>query len=208
VTKKGQQRWNVSFSPLEVGKRWFYSEIESRGLRLTLRQGYETAEIRERLGLKKTSQKLAKVFSAHCVDSWCLTNEIVEGHQKPDNDKLLCVVPLRFHRRQLHAFQPSKGGIRRPYGSTRSFGMRRGSLVRHPKYGVVYLGGSSENRVSLHSLRDGKRLCKNAKVSDLKVLKPGSFRTYTLPRGGDSTRCRRATPKGVASPIAPLTGSL
>ncbi len=178
ATRTGQKKWNVSFSPLEVGKKWFYSEIESRGFKLTLKQGYETAALRFVLDLKKTSKKLAEVFSAHCVDSWVLSNDIVGGHEKPENERLLCVVPLRLHRRQLHALQPSTGGIRRPYGSTRSFGMQRGSLVRHPKYGVTYLGGFLKDRVSLHSLRDGKRLTQTAKVTDLTVLKPNSFRTY------------------------------
>src|SRR5450759_2933269 len=27
MTKKGKRRWNQSFSPLEVGKHWFYEEI-------------------------------------------------------------------------------------------------------------------------------------------------------------------------------------
>jgi hypothetical protein len=31
TTKKGKRRWNVSFSPLEVGKRWFYAELEKIG---------------------------------------------------------------------------------------------------------------------------------------------------------------------------------
>ena len=182
-SKKGQRKWNVSFSPLEVGKTWFYSEVEKRGFKLSLRQGYETAEIRTKLGLKKTSKKLAEVFSAHCVDSWCLANDVVGGHSKSENERLLCIVPLRFHRRQLHALQPAKGGIRRPYGSTRSLGMQRGSLVRHPKYGVVYLGGFLKDRVSLHSLVDGERLCRNAKVSDVSVLKHNSFRTYNPDQG-------------------------
>jgi hypothetical protein len=56
--------------------------------------------------------------------------------------------------------------------------MQRGSLVRHPKYGVTYLGGFLKDRVSLHSLRDGKRLTQTAKVTDLRVFKPNSFRTY------------------------------
>ena len=184
ASKKSQKRWNVSFSPLEVGKKWFYSEIESRGFTLTLRQGYETAALRFLLDLTKTKKKLAEVFSAHCVDSWVLSNDLVGGHQKPENERLLCVVPLQFHRRQLHALQASKGGTRRPYGSTRSLGMQRGSLVRHPKYGVTYLGGFLKYRVSLHSLRDGKRLCQNAKISDLTVLKPNSFRTYNPGRSG------------------------
>ena len=187
-SKKGQRKWNVSFSPLEVGKQWFYSEIESRGFTLTLRQGHETAEIRNRLCLKKTSQKMAEVFSAHCVDSWVLSNDVVGGHSNPDNERLLCVVPLRFHRRQLHALQCSEGGIRRPYGSTRSLGMQRGSLVTHKKYGVAYLGGYLKDRVSLHSLQDGKRLTQTAKVSDLKMLKPNSFRVY-LPKQREMRTC-------------------
>ena len=189
VTKPGKRKWNVSFSPLEAGKKWFYAEISKAGYTLTLWQGYETAAIRKRLGLTKTDKKLAEVFSAHCVDAWCLANEIVGGHQKPENERLLCVVPLRFHRRQLHILQPATGGTRRPYGSTRSFGMQRGSLVRHSKYGVIYLGGYLKNRVSLHSLQTGKRLCQNVKVSDLKVLKPNSFRTYN-----PGKRCARFLP--------------
>lgn len=178
ISKKGQRKWNKSFSPLEVGKAWFYSEIEARSLKLTLKHGYETAALRFVLGLAKTKKKLAEIFSAHCVDSWVLSNDIVGGHEKPDNERLLCIVPLQFHRRQLHALQPSKGDIRRPYGSTRSLGMQRGSLVKHPKYGVTYLGGFLKDRVSLHSLTDGKRLCQTAKPSDLRILKYNSFRTY------------------------------
>jgi hypothetical protein len=59
----------------------------------------------------------------------------------------------------------------------------------------VYLGGFLKDRVSLHSLQDGKRLTQKAKVSDLKVLKFNSFRTYNpkdslLPalKGGVSAR--------------------
>jgi len=30
TTKKGKRRWNTSFSPLEVGKHWFYQELRGR----------------------------------------------------------------------------------------------------------------------------------------------------------------------------------
>ena len=178
VTKEGQRKWNVSFSPLEVGKAWFYQEIESRGFRLTLQPGYETFILRFMYGLKKTKDKLADDFNAHCVDSWVLAQNVVGGHSKPENTRLLCVVPLQFHRRQLHALQPGEGGVRRPYGSTRSLGIQRGSIVRHPKYGVVYLGGFLKDRLSLHSLTDGKRLTQTAKMSDLRILAYNAFRTY------------------------------
>lgn len=176
VSKKGQRRWNKSFSPLEVGKKWFYTELEKLGNVHTLK-GYETKELRDGYGLKKSSNKLSKVFEAHCVDSWCLANWYVGGHVTPDNKEMLCIIPLRFHRRQLHSLQPSKGGVRRPYGGTRSMGFKRGSLVNHPKYDNCYVGGTSKERISLHSVESGKRLCQNAKVEDCKFLTYNIWRT-------------------------------
>ena len=57
-TVKHAKKWNTSFSPLEVGKQWFYAEIEKRWELRTL-QGWQTKEIRDRLGLKKSSKKLS-----------------------------------------------------------------------------------------------------------------------------------------------------
>ena len=115
-TRKGGRKWNVSFSPLEVGKKWFYEEL-SEMAPVVLREGWETANLREWWGLKKTKAKMRAHFSAHCVDSWVLANDRVGGHKKPDNERMLLVTPLRFHRRQLHRLQPERGGRRKPYGS-------------------------------------------------------------------------------------------
>ena len=119
---------------------------------------------------------MAEVFNAHCVDSWVLANTYVGGHITPDNEQMLCITPLRFHKRQLHVLQPASGGARKPYGGTRSMGFKRGSLVKHVKHGLTYVGGSSGGRVSLHSVATGKRLCKNAKPADLKFLCFNSWR--------------------------------
>ena len=134
VTKKSQRKWNRSFSPLQTGKVWFYSELEQFGNVHTV-QGYDTKALRDELGLKKSKQKLSNVFEAHCVDSWVLANGLVGGHAEPDNKDILFMVPLQFHRRQLHKLQPSKGGMRKREGGTISLGFKRGSLIRHPKYG-------------------------------------------------------------------------
>jgi hypothetical protein len=177
---KGKGKWNKSFSPLEVGKKWFYSELEKLGT-LELKQGYETKQLRDLHGLKKTKSKLEDCFSAHNVDSWVLANWHVGGHAMPENERISRLIPLRFHRRQLHAFQPDKGDVRRSYGSTMSNGLKRGSLVKSEKYGICYLGGSMENRgMSLHDLRSGKRLCQNAKKMDLTVLNYNYFRWYNV----------------------------
>jgi hypothetical protein len=140
-------------------------------------KGYETKALREKYGLKKSRKKLSENFSAHGVDSWVLANSLVGGHTKPDNEAMLFVTPLRFHRRQLHALQPAKGGIRRPYGGTCSEGFKRGSYVKHPKYGVCFVGGASRGRISLHSLALGKRLTQTASPRECKFLTYASFRT-------------------------------
>jgi hypothetical protein len=63
-TFKNGHKWNTSFSPLEVGKKWFYKELERLGV-LEIKLGYETKELRTQLGLKKTKNKPSvQVFSS------------------------------------------------------------------------------------------------------------------------------------------------
>jgi hypothetical protein len=179
---KGQRKWDASFSPLEVGKHWFYGKL-ARVAPVQTKRGWDTKTLRDALNLKKTGDKAAKHFGAHCVDSWVLASSAVGG-VKPDNKGIRFVSPLRFHRRQLHALQPVKGGVRRPYGGTRSLGFKRGSLVKHPKWGLCYVGGTSNGMISLHSLEDGRRLCRNAKTADCVFLSRLSGRTE---EGGTSS---------------------
>ena len=87
---------------------------------------------------------------------------------------------IRLHRRQLHRFEPDKSGIRRPYGGTRSLGLTRGTLVKHIKFGLTYIGGTLKGNVSLHSLRSGKRVTQRAKVSDYQILTRLSWRGTLL----------------------------
>ena len=174
------QKFNASFSPLEVGKWWFYSELRKLAA-VETRQGWETKELRDQHGLRKSSSKLAERFSAHCVDSWVLANWYVGGHTKPDNTRLLVVVPLRFHRRQLHRLQPEAGGIRSRYGGTRSHGFKRGSLVKHPKFGLTYVGGFRNDRISLHAADSGERITKAAKPEECRFLTYNTWRAR-LPR--------------------------
>ena len=175
----GKRRWDTLFSPLEVGKQWFYSEVRHLA-KLEIKPGFETYHLRLQQGLKKTSQKTAEVFSAHGVDAWVLANSYTGGHSQPDHTRLLCITPLRFHRRQLHRLQPEKGGIRKPYGGTRSLGFKRGSLVKHVRYGLTYVGGCLKDRISLHSLSDGKRLTQTAKPADCTFLTFNSWRARLL----------------------------
>ncbi len=64
----GHPRWDAAFSPLEVGKQWFSSELRKLAS-IEIKSGWETKQLREALGLRKSYHKTATVFEAHCVDS-------------------------------------------------------------------------------------------------------------------------------------------
>jgi hypothetical protein len=177
---RGKKRWDQSFSPLEVGKHWFYAEL-SKLAPVQIKQGYQTRELRERLGLKKTRKKLAEVWEAHCVDAWILAHSAVGGRKSPDNRRLVCVAPLNWHHRQLHRFEPEKRGKRKPYGGTRSLGIKRGTLVKHPKWGKTYVGGTMDGKLSLHDPQTGKRLTQSANVAKCRPIKLLRWKTRLVP---------------------------
>jgi hypothetical protein len=63
------------------------------------------------------------------------------------------------------------------HGSTRSLGFKRGSLVKHPRYGVCYVGGTDGiSYISLHQIDAGKRFTQKAKPANCQFLSYGSLR--------------------------------
>lgn len=176
-TKKGKRRWNEGFSPVQAGKEYFYRSLRELGYEPILKQGHETKALREQFDLKKSHNKKEKSFYSHCVDAWVLAAS-VSGAEAPDHTGFYYLVPLRFHRRQLHRLEPEKGGVRRPYGGTHSLGFKRGTLVRHLKWGLCYVGGHLNGRLSLHDRKTGRRLTQNARPEDCRVLTSVSWRSY------------------------------
>ena len=167
-TREHVRKWNSSFSPLEVGKQWFYTEIQKRWELRTL-QGWQTKEIRDALGLKKSSDKLSETFESHCVDSWCLAYQTVGGAPIVDTCSIFCIFPIVIRRRELHRQNPQKGGKRPRYGGTTWNGLMKNTLVKHIKYGLTRISGFGKGGISLYSL-EGKRLTQKAKTQDFKVL--------------------------------------
>ena len=183
-TKPDKDRWNKSFSPLEVGKRWFIRELLNRfGVGNVLKyQGTWTYARRQALGLEKLKDKLSDSFYTHCVDSWVMAHSVVNGDSKkamslkPDNTDVFCISPIPIARRNLHRERPQKGGIRSRYGGTvLKDALVKNTLVKHIKYGLTRLSGvNAKGLFALYSL-DGKRLTTGAKQSDFKVLKKLNF---------------------------------
>ena len=126
--------------------------------------------------MPKSRQKVSDRWNVHCVDAFVLATAAVGGPSHPTSQQMLYLVPLRFHRRQLHRLQAEKGGLRKPYGGTRSLGLKRGAWVRHPRWGLAYVGGTTHGRISLHAMQTWKRLTQNAHVAECRVLCTASWR--------------------------------
>ena len=207
VTKKGQRRWNTSFSPLEVGKAWFYHELKKIAV-LHLRGGHQTKEARDRLQLKKSQSKLLPRWDAHAVDSFVLALEGLGIARQPTQTDLWCVAPFELRRRSLHLQTPKKGGRRRRHGGAVTHHYPRGTLVRYRprQHGgavthnrprstrvrdrgrLLYLGGWVGDRVSLHELSSTDRVTKSAKWAECRVICHNHWRFWTQPRFTQSGR--------------------
>ena len=131
--------------------------------------------------IRCTKSKSKQSFASHCVDAWVIAASI-SGAKAPSWTGLWYIVPARLYRRHLHTLQPAKGGLRPPYGSTRSLGLKRGTLVIHRKYGRCVVGGCSlkKMRISLHSYRTNKRLTQDAQVKDCRILTWVAFHSWLV----------------------------
>lgn len=178
-TRKGEDRRNTSFSPLEVGKKFFEKEIENLNLTLIKTLGTETYKARKIRNFKKSSKKLEYIWETHNVDSHILCEIALDKKLVPYKD-LYKIEFLEFHRRQLHIQNPIKGNIRRLYGGTVSSGMSRGSIIRY-KEKLYSLGGESKRGISLHDINTGKRVKRSTKIKDIKMLYNSKWRAQFLP---------------------------
>ena len=186
VTRKGQGgKWNGAFSPVQVGKEHLYRLLCEMGLTVHLKEGWQTRELREHYGLKKTKGKSRQSFESHAVDAWVLAAS-VSGAEKPSCTRLWYLVPAVLNRRKLHMLEAAKGGKRRPQGGTRSLGLKRGTLVMHPTYGLSAIGGFDRKRrtLSLHEYHTNKRLTQGARVKDCRVLTWVAFRSWLVKEQG------------------------
>ncbi len=215
VTHSGKGgKWNASFSPVQVGKEYLYRLLREMGLLVQLREGWQTKELRGQFGLKKIKSKSKQSFDSHAVDAWVMAASVC-GAEKPTCTRLWYIMPAVLHRRQLHRLQAAKGGIRKPYGGTRSLGLKRGTLVKHNKYGICTVGGFDRKRqtVSLHEYRTNKRLTQGAKVKDCRVCAFVAFRAFFVKNHPQKSKGKGApnpSPKqgGAIPPPVKTRGSL
>ena len=167
-TKEDDKKWNQSFSPLEVGKKWCYEELQKLVPCFYTFAGYDNKKHRDVRGFIKIKEKLKPVWEAHCVDSHVMCEQLLNTEIEPFKGFHYFEF-FQWHRRQLHHEQIKKGGARRQYGTTITAGKPRGTLLRHKKYGLCYLGGYRKGGASLHNMQ-GLRIARDVKIEDCKFL--------------------------------------
>jgi len=163
-----EARGSKSFSPVMVGQRVMLGWLSNLAPTET-QFGYETANLRNQLGLVKTKDKSAQTPESHAVDGLALAcseffkyesfhTANTRGHQWAGSVQLtpsvfLVIRRSPISRRQLHLMVPAKGGVRRKYGGTTTrHGVRKGDVVRAKMAGRVCIGwvsGDTQKQISV-----------------------------------------------------------
>lgn len=121
-------RWGSNFSTLEIGKRLIKERLKALG-ELVEFEGYQTSELRQQYGYKKTSDKSADTFTSHCCDSLTLACHVSVLRSVDIGPFLVVDDTYRPVRRKLHDTQPATGGKRDKYSRGTVFGLRKGLKV-------------------------------------------------------------------------------
>jgi RRXRR protein len=159
-------RGDKGFSPVMVGQKWQLERLEAFGDVKEV-QGWETAQIRNQLGLEKQKNSKGDAIPAtHAVDGvtlacsafidYGITSRSSMGWR---GDVTITSAPFAVirrppvSRRQLHLMVPPKGGVRRKYGGTVTrHGFRKGDYVEATQGSKIYRGwvsGDTEKQVSV-----------------------------------------------------------
>src|SRR3990167_3493122 len=138
------KHYGKNFSTIEVGKNMIKAFIIGKVGRdnyITF-EGFETEQIRNKLGLKKSSNKSSETFNSHCVDSFSIASEIC--NTEPNFNIKVVDDTYRPIRRRLHDTQPKKGNIREKYSTGNFKGIRKGTIC---KYGQIV--GGTKNQLKI-----------------------------------------------------------
>lgn len=174
---KENKQWNLCFSIIEHGKNYFYNKLNN--YKLVKTKGIITYNNRIARSFKKDkSNKLNYRWETHNVDSHILC-EIVLNKKIKSYKGLWKIEFLEFHRRQLHVQNPIKNGVRKQYGTTKSYGYSRGSVIIYNNK-LYYLGGFSKKGISIYSILNKKRVKRHTKIDDIKVMYTNAWRTQFL----------------------------
>lgn len=166
VVETIKARGNKAFSPVIVAQKWQLNRL-SKDYMVRVKEGWETAQLRTQLGLKKQkNNKSDAVIETHAVDGIALAcSEFVKYQITSLNSRgwvgevnitpcpLTVIRRPPISRRQLHLMVPSAGNKRRKYGGTVTrHGLRKGDYVeatQGKKTVKGWVSGDTKTQVSV-----------------------------------------------------------
>lgn len=151
-----KNRWGKNFSTCEIGKSLIRKFFNHLNIKLYEFAGYETKQIREKYGYKKSSKKGEDVFSSHCSDSLSLALEVSLGEKVEVGKFLVVDDTYRCVRRKLHDTQPTKGGKRAEYSKGTVIKITKGRLLGFEKGKIGRICGRTGEYYFYHD-GEGKR---------------------------------------------------
>jgi len=143
VIETVKARGDKAFSPVMVAQKWQLNRL-SEDYMVRVKEGWETAQLRTQLGLKKQkTNKSDAVIETHAVDGIALAcSKFIKYQITSLNSRnwvgqvnitpcpLTAIRRPPISRRQLHLMVPGKGNKRRKYGGTVTrHGLRKGDFV-------------------------------------------------------------------------------
>jgi hypothetical protein len=151
-------RWGKNFSTMEIGKQKIRNFFTDQGIQIFEYRGFETAELRQKYGYKKTKIKNADKFSAHCSDSLALAVDVNCGERVPEGPFIVVDDTYRFYRRKLHYTQFLKDGIRKIFASGSVSGIGKGVIIGTNKGHIGQLCGRSKNSFLYYNVAKKRQL--------------------------------------------------
>lgn len=151
-----KHRWGANFSTVEIGKTRIREEFASRGLEVFEFKGWQTQQLRQKYGYRKTKDKAADKFEAHCTDALALACETGPLERVEPGRFLAVDDTYRPVRRRLHDTQFSPGGIRANYSRGTVFGVQKGVSIGAANGKTGRLCGESNGKYRYYD-RLGKR---------------------------------------------------
>jgi hypothetical protein len=155
-----KKRWGTNFSTIEVGKAKLREFFAEQGADLFEFRGWETKALREGYGYRKSSDKAADVFEAHCTDALALACEVGPGVRVEPGPFVVVNDTYRSVRRKLHYTQPAKDNVRRKYSCGTVFGLRKGLLIGTQRGITGQLCGESRGEYRYYNARGERRQTK------------------------------------------------
>lgn len=123
------KRWGKNFSTIEIGKAQINRWVRQRA-GLEMFSGYDTKKCREKYSYKKSGDKGAEVFNAHCSDAIAIATDLYAQEHITQGKFIIADDTYRPVRRRLHDTQPSKGGIRAKYSTGNFKSVRKGTICQ------------------------------------------------------------------------------